>query len=268
MKPDRSWLFCPADRPERFDRALASGADRVVLDLEDAVLPEAKVGARASLAAWLNRAAPRSAVVRVNAVGTPWHDEDVVALADRPGLAGIMLPKAENAEVLAGLRMRLARDAILVALVESLRGFASVRHLANVQGVQRLAFGSVDFCLEAGIKGYGEELNGIRTQLVVESALAGIGAPIEGVTVALKDTAQLTEDIDRAQRFGFAGKLCIHPTQVELVNRGFLPSEAEVEWARRVVAACATGGGAIVIDGKLVDRPVRLRAEAILTAVA
>ena len=268
MNLERSWLFCPADRPERFDRALASGADRVVLDLEDAVLPEAKTGARAGLAAWLDGAAPGAVVVRINAAGTPWHVDDVAALAGRKGLAGIMLPKAENPDVLAGLRARLAPDAVLVALVESLRGLADLRRVASAPGLRRLAFGSVDFCLEAGIRGYAEELNAVRTQLVVESALAGIGAPIEGVTVALKDPVMLTADVDRARRFGFAGKLCVHPAQVEAVNRGFSPSEAEIGWARRVVEACAIGGGAIVVDGKLVDRPVRLQAEVILAAVA
>lgn len=268
MRPERSWLFCPADRPERFERALASGADRVVLDLEDAVLPAAKGAARAGLATWLDARPGPCAVVRVNAAGTPWHEDDLAALLGRRGLAGVMLPKSDDPALLGALADRLGGQGVLVALVETVRAMARLREVAAVPGLHRLAFGSVDFCLEAGIRGYGEELNAVRTQLVLACALAGLAGPIEGVTMGLKDPALLEQDVDRARRFGFSGKLCIHPAQVGPVNRGLSPSETEIGWARRVVAACAQGGGAIVVDGKLVDRPVRLQAEAILGSLA
>ena len=100
------------------------------------------------------------------------------------------------------------------------------------------------------------------------SCLAGLAAPVEGVTIDVKRDDVLREDVARARRFGFGAKLCIHPSQVEGVNAGFSPSEAEIAWARRVVAACEAGPGAIVVDGKLVDRPVRLQAEAILQSAA
>jgi citrate lyase subunit beta/citryl-CoA lyase len=263
MRAERSYLFCPGDRPERFGKALATGADRVVLDLEDAVLPEAKARARDGIVEWL-RNADRKVMVRVNASGTPWHADDVAALASSSGLAGIMVPKAEDPAVLASVRNQIGAEPALVALVETARGVADLRRVASAPGLQRLAFGSVDFCTETGIRGYGSELDFVRGQMVLESSLANLAAPIEGVTIEVKRDDILREDVARARRFGFGAKLCIHPSQVEAVNAGFSPSQAEIDWARRVIAACETDAGAIVVDGKLVDRPVRLQAEAIL----
>ncbi len=263
MQPERSYLFCPGNKPERFGKALASGADRVVLDLEDAVLPDAKTAARDGIVDWL-REAGAPVMVRVNAAGTPWHADDVAALAGLPRLAGIMLPKAEDPTTLAALRERIGGGPGLVALVETARGIAGLRQVAATQGLHRIAFGSVDFCTETGIRGYGPELDFVRGQMVLESCLAGLAAPVEGVTMEVKRDDVLREDVARARRFGFGAKLCIHPSQVDGVNTGFSPSEAEIAWARRVVAACEAGPGAIVVDGKLVDRPVRLQAEAIL----
>ena len=267
MQAERSYLFCPGDRPERFGKALVSGADRIVLDLEDAVHPTAKAAARDGIAEWL-RTAATPVMVRVNAADAPWHEDDVAALAGLPALAGIMLPKAEDPATLAALRKRIGDRPALVALVETARGVADLRRVAATSGLQRLAFGSVDFCIETGIRGYGAELDFVRGQMVLESCLAGLAAPIEGVTMEVKRDDILREDVARARRFGFGAKLCIHPSQVEGVNAGFSPSEAEIAWARRVVAACKAGPGAVVVDGKLVDRPVRLQAEAILQHAA
>ncbi len=267
MQAERSYLFCPGDRPERFGKALASGADRVVLDLEDAVLPDAKAAARDGIVDWL-RAGETPVMVRVNAAGTPWHADDVAALAGLPGLAGVMLPKAEDPATLEALRERIGDGPALLALVETARGVADLRRVASVPGLHRIAFGSVDFCTETAIRGYGAELDFVRGQMVLESCLAGLAAPVEGVTMEVKRDDILREDVARARRFGFGAKLCIHPSQVAGVNAGFSPSEGEIAWARRVVAACEAGAGAIVVDGKLVDRPVRLQAEAILQHVA
>ena len=151
----------------------------------------------------------------------------------------------------------------LIALVETIRGYFSLRSLAEAPGLTRIAFGSVDFCNETGIRGLGSELNAIRTEIVVASRAAGLAPPVEGVTIAVKDEAMLAEDIDRARRFGFGGKLCVHPAQVDVVNRGFSPSPEELDWARRVVAA-ASVSGAVTVDGKLVDKPVVEQARSML----
>lgn len=264
-----SYLFVPADRPERFAKALASGAHRVIVDLEDAVAPAAKAAARATLAAWLaNPVAPEHVLVRVNGSTSAWHDEDM-ALAALPGTGGVMLPKSEDAATLAAIRARLRPAQELHALMETVAGLVRLRELAAVPGLTRIAFGSVDFCGDAGIGGDDRELDAIRTQLVIESRHAGLPAPVDGVALAIDDAALLDAEIQRARRFGFGAKLCIHPRQVDAVNRGFQPSEDECAWARRVLAALAAEPhGAVAIDGKLVDKPVIERARVILAGAA
>ena len=154
MQAERSYLFCPGDRPERFGKALASGADRIVLDLEDAVHPAAKAAARDSIVDWL-RAAAAPVMIRINAADSPWHEDDVAALAGLPALAGLMLPKAEDPATLAAVRERIGDRPALVALVETVRGVADLRRVASTPGLQRIAFGSIDFCTETAIRGYG-----------------------------------------------------------------------------------------------------------------
>ncbi len=261
---ERSFLFVPADRPERFLKALATGADRVVIDLEDAVQPDNKAGARAGLAQWLDGLEARPIMVRVNAADTPWHQDDLKALARKPKVAGLMLPKADTADAIAGVRVHLPPERPLVALIETIRAYLDLRRLVFTPGLSRLAFGSVDFCAESGIGGLGSELDAIRTELVVVSRAAGLPPPVEGVTLAVQDQAALAADIAHARRFGFGAKLCIHPLQVAPVNAGFSPSDQEVDWAQRVVAAGSGAHGAVTVDGKLVDRPIIAQAAAIL----
>jgi citrate lyase subunit beta/citryl-CoA lyase len=264
MAVERSFLFVPADRPERYAKALGTNADRVIIDLEDAVAPAAKEAARGALVDWLDGADARDVVVRVNAVGTPWHEDDLRAVASLPRVAGLMLPKAEDAVAIASVRAKLSTAKALIGLVETVRGVADLRAVAQAPDMTRLAFGTVDFCLETGIQGQGDELDFVRTQLILESCLAGLAAPIEGVTVDIKAADVLQIDIARARKYGFGGKLCIHPSQVDAVNTGFSPSPQSIDWARRVIAAVQSGSGAITVDGKMVDRPVMLQAEKIL----
>lgn len=262
----RSCLFTPADRPERFEKALATGADLVVLDLEDAVLPEAKEVARENVRSFL-RAGGRAGV-RVNGVGTPWHESDMSLLREG-GLCAAMLPKAENAADLARFAAAAPVGCAVIALVESALGIWTARELAAVAGVTQLAFGSVDFQLDAGIPDAAEDdapLLYARSRLVLASAIAGIAAPIDGVTVALDDTDVLRRDVARARQLGFGGKLCIHPKQIAPVHEGFAPSAEELAQARAIVAAAEASGaeGAIRLNGKLIDRPVVMRARRLL----
>ncbi|MDQ3302592.1 MAG: CoA ester lyase, partial [Actinomycetota bacterium] len=153
----------------------------------------------------------------------------------------------------------------LVPTIETALGVWNARTVAEAPGVERLAFGSIDLQLDAGITGEGEELLYARSRTVLASRVAGILPPLDGVTVALDDPGQLEADVKRAQRLGFGGKICIHPKQVEPVNRGFSPSKEEIAWAERVIqAAETTTSGAIQIDGELIDRPVIERAKAVL----
>lgn len=266
----RSYLFVPGDRPERFAKAVATSAHQVVIDLEDAVAIDAKTDARDQIATWLRAGladADRARiVVRVNAFGTPWHEDDV-AMLRAAGVQRVMVPKAEDALQLADVAARSADGAQLIALVESVAGVVRLREVAHCKGVARLAFGSFDFGVDAGIDGSGRELDYVRSQFVIESRFAGLPAPIDGVTLATDDAQLIAADVLDARRFGFGGKLCIHPKQVDAVNGGFAPSEAERAWAARVLAALAENPrGAISVDGKLVDKPIVDRAKRIQAA--
>ncbi|RPH67325.1 MAG: CoA ester lyase [Burkholderiales bacterium] len=257
----RSLLFVPGARPDRFDKALAAGADAVVVDLEDAVAPADKARAREAVSAWL--AAQHAVIVRINGADTAWFTDDL-ALAGRPGVAAVMLPKAERAEDLAEV-LRAGARAVL-PLIESAAGMAALPAIAGARGVQRLAFGSIDFQVDLGMRdAHEDELLFFRSQLVLASRLAGLLPPVDGVSTAIDDAERLRDDVLRARRLGFGGKLCIHPRQVAGVNRHFAPSDAERDWAQRVLdAAAASRGAAVAVDGKMVDKPVILRAQAIL----
>lgn len=259
----RAWLFVPGNRADRVDKALAAGADRVIVDLEDAVAPGDKIAARHALAAWLASTTARIAV-RVNAADTAWFADDL-ALLDAPSVAVVVLPKAEDPAVVARVAARRPGLAV-VPLIESAAGFAHVRAIAAAAGVERLAFGHLDFQVDLGMRDADEsDFLPHRCEIVLASRLANIAAPLDGVTVAIDDAARLAADVARARRLGFGGKLCIHPKQVAAVREGFAPSAAEVAWAQRVLEAdVRASGAAVAVDGKMVDKPVILRARAIL----
>ncbi len=265
-----SFLFVPAARPERFAKALASGADAVVIDLEDAVAPEDKDAARHMLSGGFDALAPAERarlVVRINAAGTPWCDGDraLVQRLAAGGLAAVMLPKAESAQVLSGWPAGLG----LVPLVESVDGLSATDDLAAAPGVLRLAFGNLDFQADAGMACEADEpeLMPVRLALVLASRRAGIAPPVDGVTAATGDAPQVMAAAQRARRMGFGAKLCIHPAQVAPVHAAFTPDAAQLDWARRVLAAVAAGqGGAFRLDGRMVDAPVIRLAQRVAAA--
>jgi len=250
----RSYLFVPGNRPERFDKALAAGADAVILDLEDAVPAAEKDAAREAVAQWLRARETSQVLVRINACGTPQHEADVSAC--REGVAGIVLPKSEQVADLTRLAQALPR-VVLLPLIETATGFASALDLARAPNVQRLVFGSIDFQHDLGIDGEGEELLYFRSQLVLHSRLAGLAAPVDGVSTVLDDSPRVHAEAQRAHRLGFGAKLCIHPKQIAPVHDAFAPTAAQLDWARRVLAAADAAGA-------MVDRPVILRAQALL----
>ncbi|WP_233236549.1 CoA ester lyase [Bordetella sp. LUAb4] len=262
MSHPSSYLFVPGNRPERFDKALSAGADAVIVDLEDAVPPDAKEAARRALQGWLPHASSQ-VIVRVNAADTPWFADDLAACVS-PNVAAIMLPKADNPSDLAACT-RAAPNARLLPLVETAAGFDALRSLTGAPGVERIVFGSIDFQLDLGISGEDEALLFFRSQLVLASRLGGLAAPVDGVTTEIHDAAFVQAEAAKARRLGFGAKLCIHPLQVAPVNAAFRPTPQELDWARRVLAASDQAkGAAAVVDGKMIDRPVVLRAHAIL----
>lgn len=261
LAPIRSALFVPANRPTRIEKALAVGADAVIIDLEDAVPPDEKIQARSILATRLTPERP--VIVRINGADTPWFRDDC-AILHLPGIAGVILPKAERIDEVFLLSCAGAGVPVL-PIIETALGLNSVQVIARARGVHCLVFGSIDFQLDLGITEASDELLPYRAQIVLASRLAGIAAPIDGVSTALDAPDSLRADCQRSRRLGFGGKLCIHPKQVEIVNASFAPSEDEVAWAHRVLdAAAQSGGAAVAVDGRMVDRPVMLKAQAIV----
>jgi citrate lyase subunit beta/citryl-CoA lyase len=260
----RSLLFVPANRPDRFAKALASGADAVIIDLEDAVAPDDKAPARVLLSdAFSQFSRPERArvVVRMNAARTPWHEDDLdlLQLLAAQGLGGVMLAKAELASDLQRLAQALGPGCALLPLIESVAGLDGADALAAAPQVMRLVFGNLDFQADAGLACDADEaeLLPVRLALLLASRRAELVTPIDGVTADTQDSARLQRDVARSRRGGFGAKLCIHPSQVALVNAAFAPSDVEIAWAGRVLAAFeAAGGGVFKLDGRMVDAPV------------
>jgi len=258
----RSYLFVPGNRPERFTKACSAGADAVIIDLEDAVPFSEKATARAALAAWLSSSQP--VLVRINGTQSEWFRDDV-ELCRHPAVMGIVLPKAQEAEEIGFIAERIGMDKSILPLIETARGMWQALDLAQTPPVQRLLFGSIDFQLDLGIDGEGEELLYFRSRLVLVSRVAGIHSPVDGVCQTIDSPEALRADSLRAKHLGFGAKLCIHPKQVAQVNQCFSPTPEEVAWATKVMkAAAAAGDAAVAVDGKMVDRPIILKAQEIL----
>lgn len=260
----RSLLFVPGNRPERFAKAIASGADAVVLDLEDAVPPAERPAARAAIAAaWA--AVSASAVPIVLRVSTPGSEagaQDLAWLAGQPTPAGVMVAKAESADALAAVR-QAAPGTALLPLIESAAGYAALPQIAAAPGVLRLVVGHIDFMADTGLRCSDDEreLDPLRFAVAMYTRLNRLEPAVDGVTVAIGDDARLRADTRRALNFGFGAKLCIHPRQVAVVHEALAPSADELAWARRVIAAdAAAAGAAVQLDGKMVDLPVVLQA--------
>lgn len=273
----RSKLFVPASRPELFGKAMASAADAVSFDLEDAVEVRRKAEARATLAAFLERLAPghgKLVVVRVNASQTEHHADDLDAVV-RPGVDVINLPMVESvdavreaAEQIAKWEAKraLARPIGLLLNIESARGLRLAAELAGAHSrVVGLQIGFGDLFSPLGIS-QDEVTAKQHVRVAVRMAAGEAGLPAyDGAYVRIDDPDGYTREARAAQQLGLAGKSCIHPTQIVLANAVFRPSAADVDHALRVVEAArdalGRGVGAFVVDGRLVDGPFITRAE-------
>jgi citrate lyase subunit beta/citryl-CoA lyase len=175
-----------------------------------------------------------------------------------------MVPKASDPAVLSAFSEKLDHELAIVALVESLTGLDNLDVLAQIANVKRFAFGHLDFQLDMGMQCLLDEieLTPARFMLVAASRRANLAAPIDGVTVDTRDEARLVADVRRSMGFGFSGKLCIHPNQVEQVNAALAPSLDDISWAQRVVLQAKISGGEVFnLDGQMVDLPVILKAQ-------
>ena len=260
-----NFLFVPGTRPDRFTKALDSGASGVILDLEDAVAAEDKEIARNAIrAAWpsFTAAQKKRLVIRSNSPGSHFYSADLI-LAQELDLACLLIPKSESMDEINGAALVLPNTAI-IPMIETAIGLDHLREIANANQVIRLALGNLDLQADLGMVCDPQEtqLHTARYQIVLASRVAQIAPPIDGVTPSTDDVARVQDDAERAKRMGFGGKLCIHPKQVGIVKAAFMPSEEELTWAKRVIEAdLASKGGAMKLDGRMIDRPVVLLAQ-------
>jgi len=257
-------LFVPATRSDRFRKAADSGADAIIVDLEDAVPAAEKERARDALADGALDSLSVPVFLRINHWTTSWHDNDLAAACGLP-VAGIMLPKTESANDLARIARSLGPDVPVIALVETAIGVANMRQIATASNLAQIAFGSVDFALDLAAAHERESLAFARSQIVLYSRVYGLPAPLDGVTLATGDHETLASDSTYAAALGFGGKLAIHPAQISAIRTAFRPSPHEVDWANDVLAAeRAAGGVATQLDGEMIDAPISERARRVL----
>ncbi|KAB2703222.1 HpcH/HpaI aldolase/citrate lyase family protein [Brucella lupini] len=257
-------LFVPATRPDRFHKAAESGADAIIIDLEDAVAPHAKDGARDALAGHVDGFSV-PVFLRVNGRATPWHEADL-AVASKLPISGVMLPKTETANDLCQVANTIGCSNVpIIALVETAHGIAHLSQLGVSPNLVQLAFGSVDYALDIGAAHQREALLLARGNMVLYSRAYGLPAPLDGVTVAINDVSLLASDSNHAAAMGFGGKLAIHPAQIETIRAAFRPKQQEIDWATRVLAVeREAAGAAALINGTMIDAPLCERARRIL----
>jgi len=259
----RSLLFAPAAEERKLRKALEAGADAVIADLEDGTAPAEKEAARAIVeAVFAGEDARCARIVRLNAADTQWFAGDLELVA---GLAVdfLMLPKA-TPEAVAVLG---SAGPPVLAIVETAMGLRVAYETGSTDRVTALVLGTHDLGAElhTTARPDGLEILYARSKVVTDSAASGLRSPFDTVYLDIRDAEGLEREAELARSLGFGGKACIHPAQVETVNRIFTTSEAELEWARRVLEAyheaLREGLGAVALDGKMVDMPIVRQAE-------
>ncbi len=270
----RSALFLPASNPRAIAKARTLDSDAVILDLEDAVAPDAKDGARDAAVAAVREGGfgERRLVVRTNGLDTEWAAADLAALASAQP-AAVLIPKVDDVATLTAARAALGPGVPLWAMIETCRGILSLPAIAEAArevGLAALIAGTNDLAKDMRLPAppAPETLLPLRVQIVVAARAGGMIA-LDGVCNALDAPDRLAAECAEGRRLGFDGKTLIHPNQIAAANRGFGPSEEEIAWAQRVVAAFAdpvqAALGAIRLDGQMVERLHLAEAERILT---
>lgn len=266
----RTYLFVPGTEGDKIKKALASSADAVVIDLEDAVAPAAKDEAREVIQSCLetaldsSRAKPQR-ILRCNGTQTEDFPKDL-ALASSVGFDALMVPKCESAEDMVAMRP-WPRE--VIPLVETALGIHQLEAFLTAHpGIKRAAFGAVDFALDLGLEwtADGEERRFAMSRLALVSRALRLGPPIDAAFPLLREAEVFLKDVRRGRALGFFGKLVIHPSQVAPVHSVYSPSELERTKAARIVEHFEKAGekGAFVLDGQLIDLPVYLQAKQVL----
>jgi (S)-citramalyl-CoA lyase len=265
----KSALFVPGSRPERFDKAIATGADRIIIDFEDAVEEGLKHQARLNLQAWLDAHSGAEVVVRINAFDHPEFGADLDFCNANSGVSTVLLPKAESSEQIEHVAAHGKR---VWPLIESAKGLEAIAEIAQATNVERLTFGALDMGLDLGLRSgtaaASRILDQVRYALLLHTSLAALGRPVETIYPAIDDLAGLESFAGSALHMGFCGMLCIHPMQVAVANRVFSPTADEIERARKILAAAQHHSAAFRLDGQMVDAPVLSQAHRLLNAVS
>lgn len=254
-------LFVPATRPERFGKAATSGADAIIIDLEDAVPGEMKDKARGNLAE--NASFDVPTLIRINGTGTPWFDADMAALS-MTGTVNVCVPKVESPELIDIVVASLGAEVRVLAQIETAKGLQRASEIAAHPNVFQLAFGPADFFLDLGTPASAQLTTHALATMAVASRASRKPLPLDGPAFSVNDHGAVAEECALAASSGAGGKLCIHPAQVRAVLQAFAPTEKEQDWARRVIAA-DKDGAAIVVDGQMIDAPVVARARQVLS---
>lgn len=267
----RSALFVPGSRPDRFAKALAAGADAVIVDFEDAVEEPLKRQARVNLAAFLNDNPQGSVWVRVNAPTHAEHADDLAFCRQHAGVAGVLLPKVESAAHVAAVWQT---GKPVLPIIESAKGLLALEQIAHAEGVERLSFGGLDLALDLNLNSGSHAaqmfLDQARMSVQLHSRGADLLPPLDGVHPAIGDPQGLHRAIRHAYDMGYGGALCIHPAQVPVIHAALAPTADDLNWAHKVIkaSAAAKGAGAFQLEGQMVDAPVLLRAQRLLALVA
>ena len=266
-------LFVPATHPDRFGKAAKCGADAVIIDLEDAVAVADKARARTNITA-SSIDLPVPVFIRVNAEGSDFFADDIAHLASFytsiTGI-GIVLPKLERPSSLATIAKRLGDACPVIGFIETAQGIVNLSDLCGCANLVQFGFGAIDYALDVGCHETRQALLHARCQIVTTSRAFGKHPPLDAVTANFSDGAMVAEDAKYAASLGFGGKLLIHPKQVAPAKTAFLPTADEIAWAGRVLKLVAknTGnnaGGAMQLDGTMIDRPVIEKAKRILAS--
>lgn len=260
----RTFLFTPGNRPDRFQKAIRSAADPIILDLEDSVAATARPEARLAITEFVRNTAPGRLLVRINPVGSSDFPTDVEMLgalsSEAPGmLAGVVVPKAEGAGAIEAAA-QAAGGVPVLGLIESVKGLYAANEILTCSVESRLAFGALDFTLDVG-GGACALLDSARIHLVLQSRLAAAVAPVDSPSENISDPNAVGRSARNAAELGMGGMLAIHPTQLSEISAAFAPSNNHVAWARSVLVG---GDDAVKVDGKMVDAPVLTRARQIL----
>lgn len=269
---NKTWLFVPATRIDRIEKAFASGAEAVIVDLEDAVASADKAQAREALKTYYDDQNKnqhyRPIWLRINRAGTEAFFEDIALCQQMPKLAGVILAKTEQADDIEGVHQRTGLP--VIALIESATGLYQVDSMAKAAGLTAFSYGFLDLCndlrVQVGTPAADIVANQIRYQLILTSAVHKLAPPIDTVYPDFDDEVGLHTRVQLWSQMGMSGMLCIHPKQVATVHQSLRPTEREWQFAKLVVAEYERSGQAVFkIDGEMVDAPVIARCRQLLS---